>query len=178
MSLNVLSTIFSSLAWCFSYYHATLKRGALDKDLAALFYRAVLFLSVLFQILGRIFIFVLFSYSFGKGMYYPLLIFLGSHILLMSILHFVFSDAKKVRIIRSWLLGREGEYSNSLLIKCYILTLVLAERRLSQLEFFPLHCWQRTCQYLYPQLDTNGSAAHSIYQAPSTRIYIMPTIDV
>merc|ERR1712223_927010 len=93
-TISIITSIVS-LAWCFSYYHATLKRGALDKDLAALFYRAVLFLSVLFQILGRIFIFVLFSYSFGKGMYYPLLIFLGAHIMLMSILHFVFSDAKK-----------------------------------------------------------------------------------
>jgi hypothetical protein len=71
-----------------------LKRGALDRDLAALFYRAVLFLSVLFQIIGRLFILVLFSYSFGPGMYYPVLIFLGSHILLMTVLHFVFSDAK------------------------------------------------------------------------------------
>ena len=82
------------LAWCFTTYHATLKRGALDKDLAALFYRSVLFLSVLFQILGRLFILVLFSYSFGPGMYYPLLIFLGAHILLMTVLHFIFSDAK------------------------------------------------------------------------------------
>ena len=31
-----------------------------------------------------------------------------------------------------------------------ILILVLAERRLSQFELFPLHCWQRTSQYLYP----------------------------
>ena len=89
--------LYFSLAWCFSYYHATLKRGALDKDLAALFYRTVLFLSVLFQILGRIFIFVLFAYSFGNGMYYPMLVFLTSHIVLMAILHFIFSDAKKVR---------------------------------------------------------------------------------
>ena len=91
--------LYSSLAWCFTYYQATLKRGALDKDLAAIFYRVVLFLSCLFQILGRIFIFVLFSYSFGKGMYYPLLIFLGVHIVIMSILHVIFSDAKKVTTI-------------------------------------------------------------------------------
>ena len=80
-----------SLAWCFSYYHATLKRGALDRDLAALFYRCVLFLSNLFQILGRLFILVLYSYAWGpyKG-YYPMLIFLGCHIVLMSILHFIF----------------------------------------------------------------------------------------
>ena len=89
-------TFCSSLAWCFTYYQATLKRGALDKDLAAIFYRVVLFLACLLQILGRIFIFVLFSYSFGKGMYYPLLIFLGVHIVIMSILHVIFSDAKKV----------------------------------------------------------------------------------
>ena len=87
--------MFFSLSWCFTAYHATLKRGALDKDLAALFYRVVLFLSVLFQIIGRLFIFVFFSYSFGPGCYYPMLIFLGVHILVMSVLHFVFSDAKK-----------------------------------------------------------------------------------
>ena len=92
-TISIVTSILS-LAWCFTSYHATLKRGALDKDLAALFYRAVLFLSVLFQILGRLFIFVIFSYSFGPGNYDPLLFFLGAHIVLMSILHFVFSDAK------------------------------------------------------------------------------------
>ena len=92
-TISIITSILS-LAWCFTFYHATLKRGALDKDLAALFYRAVLFLSVLFQILGRLFIIVLFSYSFGPGNYFPLLIFLGAHILLMTILHFIFSDAK------------------------------------------------------------------------------------
>ena len=61
----------------------------------ALNFRSVLFLSVLFQIIGRLFILVLFAYSFGPGNYYPLLIFIAAHILLMSALHFVFSDAKK-----------------------------------------------------------------------------------
>lgn len=92
-TISIITSILS-LAWCFTLYHATLKRGALDKDLAALFYRLVLFLGVLFQIIGRLFILVLFSYSFGPGMYYPVLIFLGCHILLMTILHFIFSDAK------------------------------------------------------------------------------------
>ena len=59
------------------------------------FFRSVLFLSVLFTIIGRLFILVLFAYSFGPGNYFPLLIFIGAHILLMSALHFVFSDAKK-----------------------------------------------------------------------------------
>ncbi|XP_040571622.1 uncharacterized protein [Lepeophtheirus salmonis] len=92
-TISIITSILS-LAWCFTFYHATLKRGALDKDLAALFYRAVLFLSVLFQIIGRLFILVLFSYSFGPGMYFPVLIFLAVHILLMTILHFIFSDAQ------------------------------------------------------------------------------------
>lgn len=92
-TISIVTSILS-LAWCFTSYHATLKRGALDKDLAALFYRAVLFLSVLFQILGRLFILVLFSYSFGPGMYFPVLIFLGVHIIIMTMLHFIFSDAK------------------------------------------------------------------------------------
>jgi hypothetical protein len=93
-TISIVTSILS-LAWCFTTYHATMKRGALDRDLAALFYRAVLFLSVLFQILGRLFILVLFSYNFGPGMYFPLLIFLGCHIVLMTMLHFVFSDAKR-----------------------------------------------------------------------------------
>ncbi len=92
-TISIVTSVLS-LAWCFTSYHATLKRGALDKDLAALFYRLVLFLSVLFQILGRLFILVLFSYSFGPGTYFPVLIFLAAHILLMTCLHFVFSDAK------------------------------------------------------------------------------------
>ncbi len=93
-TISIITSILS-LAWCFTLYHATLKRGALDKDLAALFYRLVLFLSVLFQIVGRLFILVLFSYSFGPGMYYPVLVFLACHILAMSVLHFIFSDARK-----------------------------------------------------------------------------------
>jgi len=93
-TISIITSILS-LSWCFTAYHATLKRGALDKDLPALFTRAVLFLSVLFQILGRLFILVFFAYSFGPGRYYPLLIFLGVHIVLMSFLHFIFSDAKK-----------------------------------------------------------------------------------
>ena len=88
-SISIITSIIS-LAWCFSYYHATLKRGALDRDLAALFYRVVLFLSVLFQILGRLFILVLFSYAFNPGNYHPLLIFLACHIALMTVLHFIF----------------------------------------------------------------------------------------
>merc|ERR1719347_1269939 len=93
-TISIITSILS-LSWCFTSYHATLKRGALDKDLAALFYRSVLFLSVLFQIVGRLFILVFFAYSFGPGRYHPLLIFIGAHIVLMSLLHFVFSDAKK-----------------------------------------------------------------------------------
>jgi len=93
-TISIITSILS-LSWCFTAYHATLKRGALDKDLAALFYRLVLFLSVLFQIIGRLFVLVFFAYSFGPGHYYPVLIFIGAHIVLMSSLHFVFSDAKK-----------------------------------------------------------------------------------
>jgi hypothetical protein len=92
-TISIITSILS-LAWCFTFYHATLKRGALDRDLAALFYRAVLFLGVLFQIIGRLFILVLFAYTFGPGNYFPVLVFLGCHILLMTVLHFVFSDAK------------------------------------------------------------------------------------
>jgi len=93
-TISIITSILS-LSWCFTSYHATLKRGALDKDLAALFYRAILFLSNLFQIIGRLFILVFYAYSFGPGKYHPLLIFISFHIALMSAIHFVFSDAKR-----------------------------------------------------------------------------------
>ena len=88
---------FSGLAWTFTSYHSILKRGALEKDLAAVFYRIVLFLSNLFQITGRMFILVLFAFSFRTEekhqLFWPLLVFLAIHILFMSVLHFIFSDA-------------------------------------------------------------------------------------
>ena len=37
-TISIITSILS-LSWCFTSYHATLKRGALDKDLGALFYR-------------------------------------------------------------------------------------------------------------------------------------------
>ena len=58
-TVSIVTSILS-LAYSFTYYHKALKRGALDMNLASLFYQAVLFLSILFQILGRIFILVLF----------------------------------------------------------------------------------------------------------------------
>ena len=41
-TISIITSILS-LSWCFTSYHATLKRGALDKDLAALFYRYLIF---------------------------------------------------------------------------------------------------------------------------------------
>ena len=94
------------MAWTFTSYHAILKRGALEKDLAAVFFRVVLFLSNLFQITGRIFILVLFAFAFARendldipGKYessgfWPLLVFMVAHIVIMTICHYIFSDAK------------------------------------------------------------------------------------
>jgi len=95
-TMSIMTSILG-LAWTFTSYHSILKRGALEKDLAAVFYRIVLFLSNLFQITGRMFILVLFAFSFRTDeqhqLFWPLLLFLAIHILVMSVLHFIFSDA-------------------------------------------------------------------------------------
>ena len=78
----------------FPYFPHCVSLFPFKKHYLSLF-SAVLFLACLFQIIGRIFILVLFAYSFGPGKYYPLLVFLGSHIILMTILHFIFSDGKQ-----------------------------------------------------------------------------------
>lgn len=163
-TISIITSILS-LAWCFSLYHATLKRGALDKDLAALFYRAVLFLSVLFQIIGRLFIMVLFAYSFGPGYYFPVLIFLGAHILLMTILHFIFSDAKMY-----W---EKGGFLNLSFFhymvgngECDSVNEHLS--RLVSLTTLSFSITTRSGQYLHSQLDQDGPAVDPVFQASAT----------
>jgi len=93
-TVSIITSLIG-LSWGFTSYHSVLKRGALDYDLASLFYKAVLYLAILFQILSRLFIFVIFAFSFGPGEYHPLLFTMMGHCLLMMILHYVFSDAKE-----------------------------------------------------------------------------------
>ena len=96
--LNTLKVIFSffssifSLGWSFSAYKVAQKRGTLDMGSNPLG-RIVLFLSNLFLILARLQSFVMFSYYFGPGNFFPIIAFTCGHVVLISILHGMFSEA-------------------------------------------------------------------------------------
>ena len=94
LSYFSLASSMISLAWSFTAYKATYKRGALDPDVAPIS-RAVLFISDLLLILPRINCIVLFMYYFGPGQFYPGIIFLVIHFLCMIILHNCFSNDLK-----------------------------------------------------------------------------------
>ena len=95
--LSIISSIFS-LAWAFTAYKANYKVGALDV-LVAPVSRAILFLSDLLLIVARINCLILFMYSFGPGQFYPGVIFLSGHFVLIVILqNFFRDDCKWVQI--------------------------------------------------------------------------------
>ena len=85
---NSISFIFSiiSLVWSFTSYSAAQKNGVLDitRNLLA---RSILFLSNLFLIFSRVNSLVLFMYYCGKGQFYPGMIWVLGHILIMMVVH-------------------------------------------------------------------------------------------
>ena len=113
--MSVVTSVLS-LALRFTSHQMAMKRGALDSQA---FTRAILFSSILLSVISRLVMFVLFAYSFGPGIYYvsnlqavtyflaylflywpgnffPLITTLAIHVMLMSGLHIIFSDALSI----------------------------------------------------------------------------------
>ena len=75
-----------SLSWSFNAYQTSKKTGALEFE-ANLWGRLVLLASCICQITSRLFVFVLFAYSWGDGHFYPMVVVVVSHMLLMTLLY-------------------------------------------------------------------------------------------
>ena len=86
--LSMLSSIIS-LAWSFTAHKAIYKDGALDLTVSPVS-RVVLCASDLLLILSRLNFIILFMYYFGPGIFFPGVIFLIFHSLLMILLHMIF----------------------------------------------------------------------------------------
>ena len=84
-------TSIISLSWSFTFYQAVQKKGALDfgSNLAG---RLTLFFSNLLQITSRLFALILYAYTFKNGNFWPMIVSVVAHILIMSVLHFLTSD--------------------------------------------------------------------------------------
>ena len=80
-----------SLSWSVNVYQALKKRGALDFRVN-LFGRILLLVYCICQVTSRLFAFVLFAYSFGDGNFYPLIVLVTCHILIMAIIHWITTD--------------------------------------------------------------------------------------
>ena len=74
------------LSWSFNAYQTSKKTGALDFE-ANLWGRLVLLASCICQITSRLFVFVLFAYACGDGHFYPMVVFVVSHMLFMTLLY-------------------------------------------------------------------------------------------
>ena len=84
-------TSIMSLSWSFTFHQAIKKNGALDFG-ANFVGRMTLFLSNLLQITSRLFALILYAYSFGAGQFWPMMLSVIIHILLMAFLHYLTSN--------------------------------------------------------------------------------------
>ena len=84
------------LSWSFNFYKVTQKCGALDFS-ANLFGRICLLVSTFLQISCRLLAFVLLAYCFGPGEFWPMVLILQLHILLMAGLHYITSHQMKTK---------------------------------------------------------------------------------
>ncbi|CAM6053917.1 unnamed protein product [Sphagnum tenellum] len=80
-----------SLAWCFSEYNSVPQDMLLDITVSPCS-RIVMCFFMLFQVVARLLAFMLFTLFWGPGNFYPLLIFVGIHMILAATLHIVFSE--------------------------------------------------------------------------------------
>ena len=87
---SVVTSIIS-LSWSFTYYQAVQKKGALDLGSNPLG-RMTLFFSNLLQITSRLFALIFYAYAFGKGNFWPMLLSVAIHVVVMSLLHYLTSD--------------------------------------------------------------------------------------
>ena len=86
LQLYAIVTSCLSLSWSFNVYLASKKTGALDFD-ANLWGRLVLLASCVCLITSRLFVFVFLAYCFGDGQFYPMVVVVVSHMLLMAAFH-------------------------------------------------------------------------------------------
>lgn len=86
IQLYSIITSCLALAWSFNSYQARSKNGALDFG-ANLLGRIVLFSACLCQISSRLFLFVLFALSCGAGNFWPIVLAIVIHMLLMTVIH-------------------------------------------------------------------------------------------
>merc|ERR1712150_22796 len=84
--ISILTSVIS-LSWSFTYYQSMKKKGALDFG-SNVIGRSLMLLANLLQISSRILIIVLYAYLFGPGEFWPMILSVIAHILMMTLLNY------------------------------------------------------------------------------------------
>ena len=87
--LSILTSVIS-LSWSFTYYQSIKKKGALDFG-SNIIGRTLMLFANLLQISSRLLIIVIYAYLFGPGEFWPMMLSVFGHILLMTFLNFILS---------------------------------------------------------------------------------------
>ena len=96
LQLWAILTSCLSLSWSFNIYLASKKTGALDFD-SNIWGRLVLLASCICLITSRLFVFVFLAYCFGDGQFYPMVVVVVSHMLLMTGFHWLTTDTFNIK---------------------------------------------------------------------------------
>ena len=78
-----------SLSWSFTSYHSVMKKGAMSPDVNPI-RKGLVFLSNLCLIFVRMNFVIFFMYSWGPGQFYPGVIAILAHVIIMGSLHMLF----------------------------------------------------------------------------------------
>ena len=87
LELWAILTSVLSLAWAFTVHEANKQKGALSFSINPLA-RIVMLISVLMQIFGRLICLILLTYCTGMGNFWPLIVLVTCHIILVAIIDF------------------------------------------------------------------------------------------
>ena len=87
---SILSSVVA-LSWSFTSYQCIQKRGSLDFG-SNTPGRSMLLVANFLQISSRLLVLVLYAYLFGPGQFWPMVVSVLVHILVMSVLHFLLSN--------------------------------------------------------------------------------------
>ena len=94
-------TSMISLSWSFTFYQAMQKNGALNFG-SNFVGRVMLILANFLQISSRLLALILYAYTFGDGNFWPMILSVIVHILLMSVLHYFTSDEWNLDNFKNW----------------------------------------------------------------------------
>ena len=119
LQLWAILTSCLSLSWSFNVYLASKKTGALDFD-SNIWGRLVLLASCICLITSRLFVFVFLAYCFGDGQFYPMVIVVVCHMLLMTGFHWLTTETFNIKKNLIFVTNKTLQHSLQVFYQCLL----------------------------------------------------------